>query len=373
MAVAYLDRKPVSRGKGQSIIAKAAYNSCSSLLASDGLKDFSKKTGLAYTQIIAQEKKTIDRLSFWTAIEAQEKRKDAQLGYSYEIALPIELTKDQNIRLAEDFTNQIIKRYNFEAADLSIHYPTKRKPHANKKAENPHFHLLTPTRTQTGEKIRLFNNKEDLISIRHIWEETANRHLEEAGYEIKISMENVETQLETINNEIKELETKKTQINLELQQIQEEIDACRTPEAREFHSPRADAVKENDSTREADADIGRGLSGSDKGHEPGIRPTRSTAREGRSPDNQAAARLDRRARKQDKSARKANPHILKRLAQRIASRLDGLRYNRQQYCQTHQITLLFKKLSSRLDGARYARTSQYLQQQKENSLYKPFN
>lgn len=223
MAVAYLDRLPVSRGKGQSVVAKAAYNACSNITAKDGEKDFSKKTGLAHQEIITSDGTPKDRGELWREVEATEKRKDAQLGYSYTVALPKELTKEQNIKLAQDFSTQILKRYGHAAIDLCIHYPVKRKSHANKDHENPHFHLLAPTRGKDNKKLRLFGDTQDLLEVRTLWQETCNRYLKEAGHPtISIDLRNVEERLTDCQSEIKQLEEQETQIKTELEAIQNE-------------------------------------------------------------------------------------------------------------------------------------------------------
>lgn len=224
MAVAYLNREPVSRGSGQSIIAASAYIACANLTAPDGEKDFSKKSGLKYAEIMTHDGKPQDRQTLWAGVEAREKRKDSQLGYSYKVALPNELTEDQNRALAQEFAKSIIERYGFGAVDLCIHYPVKRKTHADKTKENPHFHLLTPTRDKNGQKLRLFRNaSQDIGEVRQIWQDTCNRHLKEAGHpEAQIDLRNAETQLEECQNEIKRLEAQRDNIEKELEAIQNE-------------------------------------------------------------------------------------------------------------------------------------------------------
>jgi ATP-dependent exoDNAse (exonuclease V) alpha subunit len=44
-----------------------------------------------------------DRETLWNAVEAAERRRDAQLARELEIALPRELSEAEAIRLAEDF------------------------------------------------------------------------------------------------------------------------------------------------------------------------------------------------------------------------------------------------------------------------------
>lgn len=372
MAVAYLDRQVVSRGKGQSIIAKAAYNSCSSLEDIDGLKDFSKKGGLAYAKILTADSSPAPaRGEFWKNVEAHEKRKDAQLGYTYEVALPIELSKSENIELAEEFAKKIMARYDFGVIDLCIHYPTKRKPHADKNKENPHFHLLTPTRTKEGNKIRNFGNKEeDIREIRRIWEETANRHLQRAGQAIRISLESVETQLQGLNDEITELEAQKAAITQELLKIEDRIHA-ESNRATEQGKPRENAVKTDDRARGKDEPAGKGLQRSHESHKSGTGPAGSTPGERRGTNNQTPPAGNRGFGRTNEFPRKQPARHLQTdlpltsLAKRIASRLDAMRYQRQGYCLKNPLSTIARQLASRLDGARYVRSYSYYQQRQE--------
>lgn len=222
MASPHVDRQPISRNRGQSILAKAAYNSCSRLTASDGEKDYRKKSGLAYEQLITADGQPLDRQEFWQEVEKTEKRKDAQLGYSYTVALPIELTKDQQIALAQDFSQQILKRYDFSAVDLAIHHPTKRKKSADTEKENPHIHLLTSTRTKEGKKLRLFGKTDDLLDIRHLWKETANRHLAATGSTTRISVDTLEKQIADKEAQLQTIETEIQDIKAEIGSFENE-------------------------------------------------------------------------------------------------------------------------------------------------------
>lgn len=251
MAIPHVRREPISRNRGQSIIAKAAYNSCSRLTASDGEKDFTKKTGLAYQQMITTDGQPIDREFFWQEVEKAEKRKDSQLGYSYTIALPIELNTTQQIALAQDFSQQILKKYNFKAVDLCIHHPTKRKKTADTEKENPHIHLLTSTRTKSGEKLRLFGKTDDLLDVRHLWEETANRHLAAAGSTTRISVDTLEKQIADKKAQLQTLETEIQGIKTEIRSLEDErtnagtnLDTERNNDSPKPTSPRPERHRE---------------------------------------------------------------------------------------------------------------------------------
>lgn len=223
MAVAYLDRQIVSRGAGQSVVAKSAYNSCSSLSAEDGQKDYSHKQGLVHSAILMHDNTEAPaRGEFWRAIESREKRKDAQLGYSYAIALPAELSRAQQIDLAENYARWIMDRYGLEAVDVCVHHPVKRRRDADATVENPHIHLLTPTRDREGKKIRLFQDKNDLKAVRKGWEQIANQHLADAGVDARISMDANKQQIAALAAEVEKLKATEAEIKRELDQMERE-------------------------------------------------------------------------------------------------------------------------------------------------------
>lgn len=209
MATAFIDRQPISRSRGHNLIQKAAYNACTRLSEQ---ADFRRKKGLAYEEMITDTE--TDRAAFWAAAEAQEKRNNAQLGYSYTAALPLELDTKQQIALAQEYAKRIKDRYSFEAVDLAIHHPQPdyRKAHAKKEKENPHVHLLTPSRTREGKKLRLYGDTADLLAIRQLWQNCVNAALARAGLEIKINVRKTEDQIASITQEITDLEAQEKNI-----------------------------------------------------------------------------------------------------------------------------------------------------------------
>lgn len=388
MAVAYLDRQPISRGKGQSILAKAAYNSCSFLEASDGIKDYSKKSGLAYASIITSDESPAPaRATFWKAIEAKEKRIDAQLGYTYEIAIPKELNKEQRIALATDYAKSIINRYGFEAVDLCIHEPTKRRKDADKAKENPHIHLLTPTRTRDGKKIRLFNNKEDLHEIRKLWEETANRHLEQAGFAERISLERVEKQLETLDHEIKSFEEKQAEIEKQLASINQaleeyhergniqnsnKLDQRSQPSKRFDHNGKGRENNIRRENREENTKNDPKSTGNGSGHQERVRDHKRSLKPDRRSTRQgtiASPSPNTRGYRQPLRETRTHRAIFTKAAKKLASKIDGLRFNRQAQYQSSTLTSIAKLLASRIDGVRYERSTKF--RTEKNIIYRP--
>ena len=62
--------------------------------------------GLIYQEVLLQPMAPTewkDREQLWNAVEAAEKTKDSRLAREFVVALPIELDKDSNISLLQNF------------------------------------------------------------------------------------------------------------------------------------------------------------------------------------------------------------------------------------------------------------------------------
>ncbi len=108
MAIYHFTSKIVSRANGQSVVASAAYRAAEELHDQRLGKtfDFTRKRGVEHTEILAPEgapQWVFNREVLWNAVEQVERRKDAQLAREMEIALPVELSKDEQIALVREF------------------------------------------------------------------------------------------------------------------------------------------------------------------------------------------------------------------------------------------------------------------------------
>ncbi|EGT5008209.1 TPA: MobA/MobL family protein [Clostridioides difficile] len=115
----------ISRGKGKSAVASAAYISCEKLTNEwDGVThDYHNKKGLLHSEIFLPENVPInlkDRATLWNSVELNEKASNAQLARNFIIALPKELSVEENKKLITDFIQE-----NFVSkgmiVDLAIH------------------------------------------------------------------------------------------------------------------------------------------------------------------------------------------------------------------------------------------------------------
>ena len=141
MAIYHCHCKVISRGKGRSAVGAAAYRSGEKITNEyDGMEhDYTKKGGVSYSEIILCEnapKEYQDRATLWNEVEKIEKGSRAQLAREYEVALPIELTKEQQIQLVRDFAKETFADMGM-CVDFSIH---------DKKDGNPHAHIMLTTR-----------------------------------------------------------------------------------------------------------------------------------------------------------------------------------------------------------------------------------
>ena len=142
-AIYHCSIKIISRGKGKSAVAAAAYRSGEKLLNDyDGmLHDFTKKGGVVYNEIllpINAPREFSDRSTLWNAVEKIEKSKNAQLARELEIALPNELSEAECIALAKDFAQRTFVDKGM-CADVCIHNPSREQ-------KNIHAHIMLTMR-----------------------------------------------------------------------------------------------------------------------------------------------------------------------------------------------------------------------------------
>jgi len=141
MAIYHLEAKMVSRGAGRSAVAASAYLSCSRMLNEyDGVQhDYTRKQGLAWQTVFLPDMAPAewqDREKLWNAVEEAEKTKDSRLAREFVAALPIELSRQQQIELLQNF---ICEQFVAEGmcADVAIH---------DTDGHNPHAHILLTVR-----------------------------------------------------------------------------------------------------------------------------------------------------------------------------------------------------------------------------------
>ena len=141
MAIFHSHVQVISRGKGKSAVAAAAYRA-GELIKNDYdgiIHDYTRKGNVVYTEILLPAHAPADYFSraiLWNAVEKIEKAGNAQLARELDIALPAELTREQNINLIRDYVKRTFVSAGM-CADLCIH---------DKDDSNPHVHIMLTMR-----------------------------------------------------------------------------------------------------------------------------------------------------------------------------------------------------------------------------------
>jgi ATP-dependent exoDNAse (exonuclease V) alpha subunit len=198
MAIFHLTAKMISRGKGQSAIAAAAYRSGERLRdeQADEQKFYtSRAERIVFTDIMAPAEApewAHDRNALWNHAERAEKRKDAQLAREIEVALPHEMTDQQREYLVKDFAREAFVRKGY-AVDIAIHAPDK-----NSDERNHHAHLMVTRRTLGPDGFAPTKDwqfdKKQLGQWREQFAHLTNRHLERHGIDARVDHRSLKEQ-----------------------------------------------------------------------------------------------------------------------------------------------------------------------------------
>ena len=193
---------------GKSAVAAAAYRSGEKLVNEwDGLThDFTRKGGIVHTEImlpIHAPPEFTDRSTLWNSVEEIEKSSTAQLAREIEVALPVELSRAEQLAIVRAYVKDTFLDAGM-CADFAIH---------DKGDGNPHAHIMLTLRPikengEWGAKCRKvydldsqgqripdgkggwkshredttdWNRRENAEKWRAAWASYANRALEAAG------------------------------------------------------------------------------------------------------------------------------------------------------------------------------------------------
>ena len=208
IAIYHCNISIVSRGKGKSAVAAAAYRSGEKLTNEwDGMThDYTRKGGVVHNEIMLPPHAPpsfSDRSTLWNSVELYEKAGNAQLAREIDAALPIELSREEQIRLVREYcSSQFVSRG--MCVDFVIHDTDK---------GNPHCHIMLTMRPldergawaakskkeydldENGERIRLpsgryktrkidltgWNDKDNTFLWRRAWADYTNDFLERNG------------------------------------------------------------------------------------------------------------------------------------------------------------------------------------------------
>ena len=161
MAIYHMQAKVVSRGSGRSAVAASAYMSCSRIYNDyDGIQhDYTRKHGLIYQEVMLPPMAPPEwknREQLWNAVEAAEKTKDSRLAREFVVALPIELDKDSNISLLQNFIQKNFVDMGM-CADFAIH---------DTDGHNPHAHILLTVRPLNENGTWQYKTEKEYLCIK---------------------------------------------------------------------------------------------------------------------------------------------------------------------------------------------------------------
>ena len=197
----------MSRGNGGSAVGKAAYQSGEQLYSEH---DHETKTGKHVERIVSAEimlpehvpRQFADRQLLWNSVEAVEKQWNAQLCRRLILALPRELSLEDNQQLLRQYCQEQFVSKGM-TADVALHDDHDGNPHAHilltMRAMDSQGKWLPKARKvydldENGERIRLksgqwkshkerttdWDDSGNCEKWRHAWEVLQNRYLEQA-------------------------------------------------------------------------------------------------------------------------------------------------------------------------------------------------
>lgn len=196
MSIYHCSVKTISRSAGRSAPAAAAYRAgvCLADERTGEVHNYTRKRGIVHTELIFPSGVNMSRAQLWNTAESSENRKNSTVAREYELALPNELTPDQQKELVKGFALHLSERYGV-AADIAIHAPGK-----DGDRRNHHAHVLTTTRQVTpegfGAKTRVLDDKKtgEVEHVRATWATMTNHVLERAGHQERVSHKSLKAQ-----------------------------------------------------------------------------------------------------------------------------------------------------------------------------------
>ena len=189
MAIYHLTVKPLSKSKGQSAAAKFAYITRGGKYArqSDPCLSCEHMNMPAFAQS--------DVKKYWKATDKHE-RKNATLAREIEVALPRELSLEQQQELVQSFIARVAPSM---PTSYAIHHGRGRNPHAHiliservndgiERSADRWFRRANPSDPKAGgaKKARLGKDKRWLQNTRKAWADEANKALKRSGHNIEI-------------------------------------------------------------------------------------------------------------------------------------------------------------------------------------------
>lgn len=182
MAIYHCNVDVIGRSKGHSSTAAAAYRAGDKIKdeRTGELHDYTRKQNCAANGIVLPEGAPAEfsnRETLWNTVEKKEKRPDAQLCRSFDMALPNNMPEELQEQLIQEFCQEQFADQGM-IADWSIHRPKPRKG----ESRNDHAHVLTTMRDVNkhgfGNKNRSWNDKGMVPKWRKAWADKVNEYID---------------------------------------------------------------------------------------------------------------------------------------------------------------------------------------------------
>src|SRR5699024_5047778 len=218
MAIYHMSMGNISRGKGQSAIASAAYRSGDKLYSERYNKtSFYPRDVKPISYILKPDHApdwSLNRERLWNEVEKIETSSRARLAKEFTIALPIELNYEEQNNLVKEYVQENFVNEGM-VADVAIHRDNKDNPHAHVMLTNRPFlengewglkakkeYILDENgnkiKYKSGEpksrKINMTNwNDSNTLKVwRKNWADTTNKYLENSGFSERITEKSYE-------------------------------------------------------------------------------------------------------------------------------------------------------------------------------------
>ena len=281
MAIYHYSAKIVSRGAGQSVINSLAYINKEKEHDERLDRDFDYSKGreqVRYRETLAPED-LMDKYEtpekIWNAIEARETGKTAQLAQRLDIALPRDLTPEQQIALAHDWAERM-RTEEHRVVSWALHDDEGGNPHIDalislreyRHGEWSGKSRLVYDKDKDGNRILAdkskgdrhkykrhydsINGKQFIERSRERWQECCNMHLARAGLDVRIDHRTLDVQRAEQMQLAADAE-RRGDLNAMQKHAEAAIALDRTPQRKEYNRDSLNA-QYNSEARAADAE-----------------------------------------------------------------------------------------------------------------------
>lgn len=219
MAIYHFHLQTISRGKRRSAVAAAAYRSASKLVdtrqprtrrgraardreeRTNRIHDYRAKMGVIKNLILLPPGapwEYMDRSTLWNMAEAAERQVRAVVAREIDMALPWELSLEEQSACAREFGEWLVGRYGV-AVDIAHHLPSTKDGHDQR---NYHAHIMFTSREVDeegfGKKTRILDTRpsgpREVEAMRQAWQDIVNLRLEKNGLDVRIDCRTLDEQ-----------------------------------------------------------------------------------------------------------------------------------------------------------------------------------